>query len=259
MGKLIMINKIKTNNQGQIAVIVLLVSALLLTLGLSASKKSITDTKVNTDEELLKQAFNTAESGINNYVNQGTTTYNAGNGSSAVVTSTAIGGGTVLASEGQVAANTNQLFWLVNHNADGSIGSSYYSPNTDLTLKVDSSFTGAVKIDYYTVDASGKYAVSRSGYNFSGSVSTVTGFPSTASKSVTINTGTNNALLIVATPIGGLTSLTLTGPNNFPNQGEELTSVGSSSNNIKTQVKTRNIYQVPSFFLEAITAKNIIQ
>ncbi|MDD2482862.1 MAG: hypothetical protein PHE71_01085 [Candidatus Shapirobacteria bacterium] len=65
-----MTNKIKNNqsNQGQIAIIVLLASAILLTLGMSASRKTVTDTKVDTDEELLKEAFNTAESGINNYL-----------------------------------------------------------------------------------------------------------------------------------------------------------------------------------------------
>lgn len=250
-------NKIK-NNQGQITIIVLLASAIILTLGLSASKKTVTDTKVDIDQELLKEAFNAAESGINNYMNVGSTSYNAGDGSNATVSLKTIGGGANLTSEGLVPANTPQLFWLVNHNSDGSIGTTYYPSNTDLKISVDSAFTGALKIDYF-YKSGAVYSVSRSGVNFHATNVTVTGYPNTSSKDTTINTGAVSPLLIIVTPLGGSTGLTISGSSAFPLQGEELTSVGTANNNVKTQVKTRNIYQIPSFFTESITARNIIQ
>lgn len=245
------------HHQGQIAIIVLLVSAVLLTMGLSASKKTIIDTKVDIDEELLKEAFNTAESGINNYLNNSNTNYSDSDGNSAIVTSESIGNGTSLSSEGPVSANNNQLFWLVNHNDNGSIGSVYYSASSsDLTITTDNGFSGGIKIDYFYKDATG-YHVNRFGCNYGGS-NVVTGFAATDAtcKSITL---TGNSLLISVTPIGKESSITITGRSAFPVQGQVLTSVGTVNNNIKTQVKTRYTYQIPSFMLESITARNIVQ
>jgi hypothetical protein len=256
-----MINQFKTSNhnQGQIAILVLLASAVLLTLGLSASRKTITDTKIDTDEQLLKEAFNTAESGINNYLNDpNAKTYTDSSGNSAVVDVAPIGGNNNLSSDGIVPANALQLFWLVNHAADGSIPATptYYPTGSTLTLSVDSTFTGALKIDYYYKNGA-VYSVTRSGLNFHNTTDTVTGYPNTPNKSTTI-TATNSPLLLVVTPIGAPTRLTLTGPAAFPLQGEDITSVGTATNGVKTQIKTRNIYQIPYFFFESITAGNRI-
>lgn len=260
MGKLIMINKIKNTktNQGQISILVLLASAILLTVGLSASRKTIIDTKIDMDEELLKEAFNTAESGINNYLNIGSTVYSDSSGGNATVSRNTIGGANSLASEGKVSAGSNQLFWLVNHNNDSTVGSSYYPSNTNLTITVDNDFFGALKVDYYYKKGA-SYNVSRSGFNFHPTNSTVTGYTKISTdKYNTLNTGAFSPLLIIVTPIGGLTNIVLSGSAIFPEQGEELTSVGTVSSGVKTQIKTRNIYQIPSFFNEAITAgKNI--
>jgi len=58
------IQKHKTNNQqGQVVLMVLLASALILTLGLSASRQATVETKIDTDQEMLKKAFNAAISG----------------------------------------------------------------------------------------------------------------------------------------------------------------------------------------------------
>lgn len=257
-----MINKIKNeklikNSQGQIAIIILLASAIVLTLGLSASKTAVTDTKVDTDEELLKEAFNTAESAINNYLNVGETNYTVV-GSGATIVSTPIGGGSVqsLSSEGVVPANKNQLFWLVNHNENGSVGTEYYGGDS-ITLTVDSDFTGALKIDYFYKNGI-TYSVTRSGYNFNSSI--VTNFINNGgSKEVIIPIGSEDSLLLAVTPLGAATSLTITGNSPFPSQGEEIAASSSTDNGVKTQIKTRYVYQLPSFFLDAITAKNGVE
>lgn len=252
-------NKKIKNNKGQVAVIVMLVSAVLLSLGLSVSKRAVIDTNVSTDEELLKEAFNAAESGINNFLNTNQAQYDAGDGSRATVDFLDIGGtSNNLSSEGLVLAGSNQLFWLVNHNDNSSIGSTYYS-NSDptITLNVDSGFSGALKIDYFYIDAGGNYKVSRLGCNYGGG-NTVGGFSSNTSDcSNLILLG--KSLLLMVTPIGGSTNLTILGSAVFPVQGQQLTAVGITDSGVKTQIKTRNIYQIPIFFTEAITAKNIIQ
>jgi len=253
MGKLNNMKIKNKQNKGQVAIVVLLASAILLTLGISASKQTVTDTKIETDEEALKEAFNTAESGINNYLNIGSNTYTA-EGSGAEVVSTAIGGSNSIASEGQLASNSNQLFWLVNHD-NGDIGATYYSgPNVDLSF--ETGYAGALKIDYFYIEG-GVYKVQRLGYNCNGGT-VVNGFTPTGGSSITI-TLLGNPLLISVTPIGQSTSLTLSGSSNFPQQGEELTSTGVTDSGVKTQVKTRYIYQIPLFFMEAVTAANVIQ
>lgn len=257
-----MTNKIKNlklmkNNQGQIAIIVLLASAILLTLGMSASRKTITDTKVDTDEELLKEAFNTAESGINNYLNSGSASYDPGDGSQATVSSVDIGNANSISTEGQAQANSPQIFWLVDHNPDGTINGNYYTSNFD--IEVDSTFKGALKIDYFYLDAANAYRVQRLGYNFGGS-NIVSNYTNSASNEVTMTfTAGTKPLLVLITPLSASTPITLSGAATFPKQGEELTSVGTANNGVKTQVKTRNIYQIPSFFFEAITAGNEIK
>ena len=49
------------NSAGQVAIIVLLVSAVMLTMGLSMSRKESIDIKIDTNDELLKKAFDAAE------------------------------------------------------------------------------------------------------------------------------------------------------------------------------------------------------
>jgi len=248
-------NKKMKQNKGQIAIIVLLASAIILTLGLSASKKAVIDTKVDTDEQLLKEAFNAAESGINSYINDGSSTYETGNGAKASVDSVTIGGGTIIASEGPVLANNNQLFWLVDHESNGDIGVNYYE-STPLHLTVDSNFNGSLKIDYFYKNGS-VYGVTHIGYNFS-SPGAVDGYTDSSTKTIDIpNTG--DSLLLVVTPLVSSTNISLSGSSNFPDQGEELTAIGTAGDGVKTQIRTRNIYQIPSFFMEAITAGNIIE
>ena len=242
-------------NKGQVAIVVLLASAILLTLGISASKQTVTDTKIETDEEALKEAFNTAESGINNYLNDGGFNYNT-ESSGATVVSTAIGGSRSIASEGKVISNFNQLFWLVNHNSNGNIGETYYSGDS-VTLNFDTGYRGSLKVDYFYIDT-GIYKVSRFGYNCNGGT-LVDGFDARSGSSVEIDLSSGSPLLLSITPIGQSTTLTLSGDSNFPQQGEELTSTGVAGGGVKTQIKTRYIYQIPSFFMEAITAANVIQ
>lgn len=253
-------NKIK-QNKGQIAIIILLASAIVLTLGLSVSKSTITNTKVDTNEESLKTAFNIAESAINNYLSTGSENYSI-EGSEATVVSSSIGGGSLnsLSSEGEVLNNTNQLFWLVNHNIDGSIGTSatdYYPQSGNLTLDVDSGYSGALKIDYFYIEG-GVYKVQRLGCNYNNS-NVVVGYDSSIVNCSNLNLAGRNPLLVVVTPLGSPTTITISGNSSFPVQGQELTANSSTENGIKTQIKTRNMYQVPSFFIDAITAKNIIQ
>lgn len=256
-----MINKMKNEklikqSRGQIAIIILLASAIVLTLGLSASKTAVTDTKIDTDEESLKEAFNTAESAINNFLIDTNNTSYSTEGSSANITFDSIGNANSISSEGQVLANTNQLFWLVKHNENGSVGTSDtdYYPD-DFRITADNSSI-ALKIDYFYIDASNNYKVDRFGC-YTGTNSSLIGFTFDCNQN--ISTTDKKSLLVSVTPLGGSTKITISGNSDFPSQGEELTAISITDSGVKTQIKTRYVYQLPSFMLDAITAKGMVE
>lgn len=242
---------------GQIVIIVLLASALVLTLGMSMSKKTVTETRIDSDEELLKQAFNTAESGIEYYLATGETTYGSGNGTANVSVST-IGESNNLSSDGAVLSGKPFLFWLVDHNSDDSISSDSDDrfSGTISEICVDGGFNGALKVDLFTFGIGETHSVDRFGYNMNGS-SIVNGFDSIADEC----TGpiiVNGGMLLAVTPIGDSSNITIESASNFPAQGEEIVSVGEMDNGVNTKVKVINRYQVPVFMLESISSGNSV-
>lgn len=262
----------KTNNQGQISIVVLLASAVILSLGLSASKRTTIETKIETDEQTLREVFNTAESAINQYLDgsineQGE--YFDSKDNKAKITTQEIGGKNdehntsntfSLVSEGKVLANTNYFFWLVNHDENTDIGSTHYPSNVSVNLSVDNDFNGILKVDYFYIEG-GEYKVSRQAYDFgSGLVDgdNIKGVINQNERPLSFAL-TGDPLLIVVTPILKATSLSLSGSFEFPLQGEEIISRSESGGGVKTQIKTRHIFQLPSFFLEAMTARNKIE
>lgn len=250
----------RKNEKGQIILIVLLTSAVVATIGLAASKTAIKETAISYYEELAQQAFNAAESGIAVYKSNEQTNYVAPDSkSSADVSTNDLGGGSEISSEGLVLSFNNFLFWLVNHDTNGDIGSSYYAGNS-VNICVDDTFDKALKIDYFYKNLA-SYQVLRKGYNFDNG-STVDGFELKAGKGgcVTLDI-IGSPLMIATTPIGGSTKITLkaTPGNDFPVQGEEIVSVGragdiNSKTSVNTQIRELINYKIPSFMLEAITA-----
>lgn len=245
--------------RGQIALIVLLVSAVVMTIGLSMSKKTVTETRIDTNEELLKQAFNAAESGIDYYLGSSRVGYSAPGGRSmANVSVSTIGGGSEVDYGEYVSANNTALFWLVNHTSNGDVGVTFYSGDT-VDVCVDDDFAGALKLDYFSKQA-GVYLVDRIGYNFNG-VTTVDGFTMNSGLGgcVTVNTG-DNPLLLAVTPIGGGTRIRIVSDstsNSFPPQGEEIVSTGIAGD-VSRKVTVERRYKVPTFMLEAVTAVGMV-
>ena len=265
-----------TKNSGQIALIVLVVSAIVLTIGMSVSKKTVVETKITTDEELLKQAFNAAESGIDYYMGTGVTQYTAPDSlSKANITIQDIGGGGKTESLGVVTLkNTEDFTWLVGHNGDGSIDYTQKFLGTGITMCVASSFDGGLKVDYFYRDASNNYAVERFGFNV-GTANRVTGFNNVTTGtcpgnsgmkgvplSLVLNPATITPLLLVVKPIAADTLFTMVGVGgSFPNQAIEISSTGKAGNlsvaggvQVNQKVKVVNQFQASPFMLDAVTA-----
>lgn len=260
--------------KGQIALIVLVVSAIVMTVGLSISRKSVVETKITTDEESLKQAFNAAESGIDYYLGTGSTAYTASdNQSTAKVAVTSLGGGTNIVNLGGITLRNNYNYtWLVAHKDDGSLDLTNTFGATAMSICYDSAFDGSLLITYFYKNGA-NYDVYREGYNIktsrrvSGfsdssigtSCGTITGMTK-INLSVPLGGG-NVPLLLVVKPIAGDTKIVVSATGGiFPDQETEISSTGragnvsSSTSSVNREVNVISQYQPPAFMMEAVTS-----
>ena len=230
--------------KGQVVLMVLLASALVLTLGLSASRQATVETKIDTDQELLKKAFNTAESGIEYYLGTGGTSYNTGtNGESASLSVKPVGDSETLSFGNVTLDGGIDYFWLVKHNDDGSLSSEYYSTPTNpnsLNICTVDGVNATFKINYF-YKSGAEYKVQQL------TVTTVNGCISN------FDLTAGNSLLLSIMPIGSSVKIKLTGPVKFPQQGEEISSVGKVEG-VNNTVTVLNKYFVPTFLLDAVTS-----
>ena len=256
--------------KGQVALIVLLISAVVMTIGLSLSKKTVVTTNIETSQEQLKQAFNTAESGIDYYLGTGSTVFNAvDNNSTANIVVNNLGGGTTVNFNQYIATSTGISYWLVSHKADGSIDFSSYFGGSALKLCVSTDMIGAIKVDYFYKSA-GNFLVKRLGYNLTNDV--VSGFTNVLNLSqggcvanyhelsLSLPLGEANIPLLMSIKFiksGGKIYLTGSGEN-FPAQGLVITSTGRVGNvasgvSVNRTVETSRFFDVPDFLIEPVT------
>ncbi len=229
--------------KGQVVLMVLLASALILTLGLSASRITTTETKIDTDQELLKRAFNTAESGIDYYLATGNKNYSSDNSTDGVadLNVTQLGNVKTLSFNSMTLIGGYEYFWLVDHNTDGSLGSTYYSTATN-TINICSSTksVGSFKVDYFYLNNAGDYKVNRQILSSDGT-GCINNFSLLAGKS----------LLLTVSPIDGAGKLEISGSNNFPVQGEQISATGKIEG-VNNTVTILNRYDV--FLTEGIVS-----
>jgi len=267
-----MINqKSKIKNQklfegGQVALVVLVVSAVALTLGLSLSKKTVIETQVETDEEALKQAFNAAESGVDYYLSTGTTKYTAPDGKSmAEVTVSNVGGSEVISFGDYTPENNYTYFWLVSHFDDGSINYGDYYRGDRIDVCVEGGFAGSLLMGYFFRDGSGNFGQKRYVINFGGSQS----IPNQSNlPNGSCNSGSGPRLPVVAgtTPLlitvmplfgGGRIAIENVGGNLIPIQGTQISSLGkagevSATTGVSRRLSVEKRYKIPGFAMEAV-------
>lgn len=245
------INNLKLNIQnwesGQVAIIVLLVSAIMLSLGLSMSKQETTQIKINTNDELLKKAFDTAESGINYYLGTGGLNYTSPNGDSfAKITASSIGVGETINYGEYTPLGNNENYWLVDHKIDGDIGSNYYS-GTSVNVCSDS-YNGEVEVSlFYTT------GVRRSMLNVTSNCVTVMMIGS--------------PLLLVVTPVtsGGKFYVMSNNGVNFSSQGIDINSEGkaggasiNAQSLVNKDINIRLRYKLPGFMTSGVMSEGSI-
>lgn len=257
---MILVNK---KNQGQVALIVLLLSAVIMTLGLSVSRKTVTETKLTTDEELLKKAFSAAESGIEYYLGTGDKKYNSDfDNTKAEITTENIGSTEILGSiTEETREKDNAIFWLVGHNTNGSIdyNTSYSGDLNNTYVCVENDYGGEVKIDGFGRNGASDYQVKRWYFDGSGFAGASDSCGSGFKRVVNLSKLSGLLpLLVVVKPITGNTAIILNGTSNFPVQGEVIRSTGYagevSVKSVNQKLSIKKTYQVPEFLLEPITS-----
>jgi hypothetical protein len=247
--------------KGQVALIVLVVSAVVLTIGLSLSKRSVVETRITTDEELLKKAFNAAESGVDYYLGTGQTAYTSSDNSVANVAASNVGGGSnVVNLGGQTLVNHNDYIWMVGHNTDGSLGVPAFAA-TALSVCVENGFSSNLLLTYFYKQG-GNYKVDRKfGPVTAGlaSCSGVSGMTAGIDLSSMLGWPGKQPILLVVEPVGAGTKVAAVATGgNFPEQAVVINSVGKAGNlngtSVNREINVINQYQIPSFMLEAVTA-----
>lgn len=259
------------NSKGQVALIVLIVSAIALTLGLSLSDRVTTDVSTNADEELLQKAFNAAESGIENEIVNPGSVYVAPDGfSSAEVTTTEVTGQTI--DFGQfVASNDYAHFWLAGHDVNDNVDLSDVYGGSTIDICFDD-YDGAVVVYYFGING-GNYGVIRKVYNLTGASNVIEngltvgagmgGCGSDYGQAIEDFdvTGFSTPLLLVVKPLyeGSRFGLVSDG-NSFPSQGTIIDSTGivaDVSTNLKVYQRwDPSVYL--SFLIEGMTAEDSI-
>lgn len=259
------------NEGGQVALIVLLVAAVVMTVGVSLSKKATVDTKLDINEELAKKAFDAAESGVDNYLGTGSTRYvSSDSQTGADIMIKNVGNGSTVNFNQFVLTNQSVFYWLVGHDSDGNVDyGTYYSGNS-LKLCIQNSFNEALKLDYFYRDPTNNYVVKRFGYNVT--TDAVSGF---SNLPVLIQAGCDTnfrevslpgvvlgggavPLLISIKPVGMGTKMYLVGDGPlFPIQGETISSQGkagevSTSREVSRQIGVLRLYDVSPFLVDSV-------
>lgn len=128
------------NNLGQVVLILVLITVVGLTIGLSLISRSITDVRISSQIEQSSRAFSAAEAGVESALRgavvggpTGTVTLP---GASADYNVTGLGGSGDTYVLPVAVVNTTQTVWLIPHNDDGSINEdgTPYPANSSLDI-----------------------------------------------------------------------------------------------------------------------------
>ncbi|MBU1130470.1 hypothetical protein KKE45_04090 [Patescibacteria group bacterium] len=274
--------------KGQVALVVLVLMAVSLSLGLSISSEVVTETKIDKDEELLKQAFNAAESGIEFYLGTGKTDYVAIDGQSvADISIDDIGGSgeTVLDFDEYTISGDMVNYWLTGHEEDGSLdydnGLGGNFVGNSLSICLNDNFISTLKVDYfYCTYSSGivsDYGVERWIYQLGSDGGVVNGATIVGDNG---NCGTdrtgltidfsglgNTPLLLSVTPLFNSARISLNGGGfSFPSQGIMISSVGKAGSveavaeavNRRVSVSRRWGAGIADFMIDGLVAEDNI-
>lgn len=256
---------------------VMLVAAVVATLGISVSQKTVLETKIDIDEEALKQAFSSAESGIEYYFGSGQTpdagslTYTSPDGKSrALVEVAALGSATEINYDSPVVPGGYEYYWMAGHNEDGSLNLAETYGGSRLKVCVSNGDSSLVEVALFYLTG-GEYAVERQVLNFDDVE--VKGVARTSHDDcggyglgATINLAAGTKVLLAVSPLAVSTNMKVVADGGvFPSQGNVITAVGevlndgASSPPVRSRVAVQDRYKLLPFLLNPVTgAKRVL-
>ncbi len=221
---------IQQSSAGQIALIVLTVMAVALTLGLSMSRRSVTDVSISEKEQESAKAFSAAEAGIEEalrQLKQGETDVSIVGSDLGVeevnVNITEVGGNTeYIYPQDFVRSGESVVVWLREHNDDGTINFDAGYDSNEITVCWANE--AALEITYFYQDG-GSYDIRRwasdpgdNGNNFDNAAGSAC---SDLAHSYEISGLPGTPLFLVLKPFYNQTPLGVRG-DEFPSQGYEI-------------------------------------
>jgi len=273
---------IKSKNSGQTLLIIVLITAVILTVGLAITTYSITDIKISQQEEESARAFAAAEAGIEESLKIGSAT-NATVGNITAQVSEIIQGGTKDFDFGGLKFESGELtnVWLIGHTADKSLDPSQKFGGSQIKIcwgdsnMISDNNPPALEASLIYKNLSGVYEFIRAGFDPKGG--RTKGFENVDSSS-----GTNCGNLAFAKDID-LTSKTFALPDgatpyllrlkllynsdtqplavsadsNLPNQGKCFDSSATiTSSNITRKIRQCQFFDAPPAIFDYVLFSN---
>ncbi len=251
-------------NSGQIVLILVLITVVGLTIGLSLISRTVTDVRISSQIEESGRAFSAAEAGVENALKvvnvfpTGTTKSVNLNNATADYSVSDMGGDSSLYSFPLVEANSSQLLWLVNHNSDGSLGTNYY----DITGSIDICWgaagnKSAVILSLY-YETGGEYKIAKASFDSitrgnQFAIADTIGGPFCGSSYIykhTVNFNSDyglssaNLIALRMTPVYENTSIGVKPTAQLPVQGNQVNSVGKSSTGVVRKIQVNKSYNL---------------
>lgn len=255
------------NVSGQIVLILVLITVVGLTIGLSLISRTVTDVRISSQIEESGRAFSAAEAGVENALKiinvfpTGTTESLTLDNASAEYKVSDIGGNSSLYTFPVTEADSSEILWLVNHESDKALGTLYYPTSESLdicwgtagnnaalefslyyktgsTYKIaksayDPDFTRAGSNQFDPADKVGNYCGST--YPYKHTVNFISDF------GVSV---TDNLLALRMTPVYESTALGVKPAANLPVQGNQINSVGRTTTGVVRKIQVNRTYSI---------------
>ena len=273
-------------NTGQAVLLLVLITVVGLTIGLSLVSRTVSDIRISSQLEQSGRAFSAAEAGIETALRSDVVAGPTGTlslpGASASYQVTTQGGGTDIFTTPFTEAGITQTVWLIEHNLDGTINESGYYYPTDSTIELCWGQSGgtvaALVVSIYYKDGTNYRYAKRAydpiarGNNFLTNVDTTGGYcsglynyrkfiiPATDTNGNTDDfsiPGTAQLLMIRFIPVYNATSIALAPSSNLPVQGKVISSVGQTSTGIVRKIQvTQGYWVLPQLLDFALVTEN---
>jgi len=262
---------------GQIALVVLAVMAVTLTIGLSLSRRVLTDIQVSEQEEESAKAFSAAEAGIEEALRRlkagedlaGIGDYletQLGEGLEIDVSTASLTGGERFRYPRTLNPGEAVIIWLVGHNSDGTLNEGESYDGGQITLCWDNDDAALEAILFYRSDV-GDDLISHYGYDpdperrDNNGLAEVSGSCPEFDHGQTIDLPEGTPLFLVLKPLYQTSQVGVASPSgsSLPSQGYEIIATGQadigSSRTVSRKIKVfRGWNTLPAAFFSAISA-----